>query len=86
RWLAPSVKPTTQWWGAEGFRDSRLEYRLKTTFLLQKCLRDHPMLHHLPLPLRLKCPTLLGLWGTTHIVIWPTTTTDWEGAKAATVG
>lgn len=33
-----------------------------------------------------KCPTLPGLWGTTHTAIWPTTTTDWEGAKAATVG
>lgn len=33
-----------------------------------------------------KCPTLPGLWGTTHTATWPTTTTDWEGAKAATVG
>lgn len=33
-----------------------------------------------------KCPTLPGLWGTTHTATLPTTTTDWEGAKAATVG
>lgn len=33
-----------------------------------------------------KHPTPLGLWGTTHTATLPTTTTDWEGAKAPTAG
>lgn len=33
-----------------------------------------------------KCPTQPVLLDTILTAIWPTTTTDWEGAKAATVG
>lgn len=32
------------------------------------------------------CPLPLGLWGTTHTAIWPTTTTGWEGTPAGTTG
>lgn len=33
-----------------------------------------------------KCPPPLGLWGTTHTAIWPTTTTGWEETPAETTG